>query len=58
MVEFIVWVWLETAYDGNAVKVGTFENCDIGSQVAQEQYPNHVAMHCITPDLTPPGQEI
>ena len=55
MIEYVVWVWLGTAYKGNAIKVGEFATCDQGIQVAEEQYPDHIALHCITPDLTPPG---
>lgn len=54
MITFIVWVWLETAYDGNHIKVGAFNNCDDGAKVAREMYPDHVAMHCILPMYQPP----
>ena len=54
MITFIVWVWLETAYDGNHIKVGAFNNCDDGAKVAREMYPEHGAMHCILPMYQPP----
>jgi len=56
MFEFVVWVWLETAYDGYAIRVGEFENCEQGIKAAEAQYPNHVAMHCILPKYQPPGE--
>jgi len=52
---FIVYVWLTVAYNGEPIVVGEFENCDQGRAMAQDMYPEHKAMHCITPDLTPPG---
>ena len=55
MKTFIVYVWLTVAYDGNPIVVGEFENCDQGRAMAENMYPEHKAMHCITPDLTPPG---
>jgi hypothetical protein len=55
MITFIVWVWLETAYDGNHIRVGEFENCDQGVKAAQAQYPDHVALHCILPEYAPPS---
>lgn len=55
MKTFIVYVWLTVAYDGNPIVVGEFENCDQGRVMAENMYPEHKAMHCITPDLTPPG---
>ena len=39
----------------NIVKVGEFENCEQGIVTANNLYPGYVAMHCITPDLVPPG---
>ena len=37
------------------VKVGEFENCEQGIATANNMYPEYVALHCITPDLVPPG---
>jgi len=55
MKEYIVYVWLVAAYNGDPIIVGKFENCDVGMQVVTAEYPNAKAAHCITPDLTPPG---
>lgn len=55
MKTFIVYVWLVVAYNGNPVVVGEFENCEQGVVAAKNLYPELVALHCITPDLTPPG---
>jgi len=55
MKTFIVYVWLTVAYNGEPIVVGEFENCDQGRATAENMYPGHKAMHCITPDLTPPG---
>ena len=55
MIEFIVYVWLNTAYDGNPIVVGKFENCEQGMMVVKNTYPNAKAAHCILPEYTPPG---
>ena len=55
MKSFIVYVWMIAAYNGNPIVVGEFENCDQGISTANNFYPGYVALHCITPDLTPPG---
>jgi hypothetical protein len=55
MKSFIVYVWMITAYSGDPIIVGEFENCDQGVATANSFYPDYVALHCITPDLTPPG---
>lgn len=55
MKTFIVYVWMVVAYNGEPIVVGEFENCDQGVIAAKTQYAGHVAMHCITSDLTPPG---
>lgn len=55
MIEFIVWVWLGSAYDTPPIKVGHFENCTEGARVSRELYPDQVAMHCILPIYNPPG---
>lgn len=33
MKEYIVYVWLVAAYNGDPIIVGKFENCDVGMQV-------------------------
>lgn len=55
MVEFIVYIWLSTPYNGNHIEVGRFTDCETGKQVAEEQYPEHKALHCILPEYLPPG---
>ena len=56
MIEFIVYVWLNIAYDGNPVIVGKFANCEQGVAMAQNMYPEAKAIHCILPEYTPPGE--
>jgi len=55
LIEFIVYVWLNVAYDGNPVIVGKFANCEQGIAMAQNMYPEAKAVHCILPEYTPPG---
>lgn len=52
---YTVYVWNDTPYDGNPIVLGKFANCDQGRAMAENIYLEHKAMHCITPDLTPPG---
>ena len=53
---FVVYVWMTMAYQPwDIIKVGEFTSCDQGIIAANNLYPGHVAMHCITPNLTPPG---
>lgn len=53
---YTVYVWNDTPYDGNPIVVGKFANCDQGRVMAENIYPEHKAMHCITADLTHPGE--
>jgi hypothetical protein len=53
---FVVYVWMTVAYmPWDIVKVGEFANCEQGIATANNLYPGYVALHCITPDLVPPG---
>ena len=55
MVEYIVYIWLSTPYDGNHIEVGRYTDCQQGIIEAKEQYPDYTAYHCILPPYSPPG---
>jgi len=52
---YTVYVWNDTAYDGNPIVVGKFANCDQGRAMVENMYPDAKATHCILAEYTPPG---